>query len=390
MSEVVCIESDDDVTLVSGDINNTNDCIVIEESQEISSKTENGSTEPDPEPGPSTTTSPIKRIKPTLISTEVTSPSKKKVFGDGKGRKSGPGRKVPGKGRDFGSFKRTRIMQLNENALDLYGESDEEEKPVIKADVEESSSAAASEEKITKEFRKLIQTCRSVDSSGDMEKLIRKKLVGYYKEVPHDFTNSKSFRDLVSTVTDEIKKAPHLIYLRIVRIIEELKPRRRSVLVKQAAVNLPENGQAAEESEKNAKKAAQIKKLNKALVQLKKRIDELDQEEVDFEEDLNSAHMKVERYKKRAYQIYEKLCDISGENKHAQRSVRKPIKFHGTVYPEFNKTLQAFVNRTNIFPDYFDVKKCLEHCNKTYDMRLRPEEIKLICEYSQHTYHGSM
>lgn len=72
------------------------------------------------------------------------------------------------------------------------------------------------------------------------------------------------------------------------------------------------------------------------------------------------------------------MCDLSGESKHAQRSVRKPIKFHGTVYPEFNKTLQAFVNRTNIFPDYFDVKKCLEHCNTQYNMRLRAEEIRLI------------
>lgn len=60
--------------------------------------------------------------------------------------------------------------------------------------------------------------------------------------------------------------------------------------------------------------------------------------------------------------------------------MRKPIKFHGTVYPEFNRTLQAFVNRTNIFPDYFDVKKCLEHCDKQYNMKLRTEEIRVIGE----------
>lgn len=171
--------------------------------------------------------------------------------------------------------------------------------------------APVTEEKITKEFRKLILACREVDTSSDMEKLIRKKLIGYYREVPQEFVTAKSFRDLVTSVTEEIKKSPHLIYLKITRIIEELKPRRRTVLlVKQEkqdgggnGTGEPVDAEVAVQMEMNKKKALQIKKLNKALAQLKKRIDELDKEEVDFDEDVNSAHMKVERYKKRACQV---------------------------------------------------------------------------------------
>lgn len=305
-SDVVCIESDpeDDVCIIPTSQNSPDEVIVIEESEK---QPVNCLTDPLVlEPLPSTSSvasvpfrSPVKRVTPILISSTVTSPTKKKEFGkDDSAERTKKRAKVP-KG-DFGSFKRTRIMKLSDNALDLEGNSDEEQQhaPI---------TASVPEEKITKEFRKLIQTCKSVDASVDMEKCIRKKLIGYYREVPPDFVTSKSFRELVSTVADEIKKSPHLIYLKLNLIVDELKPRRTIVLVKQEVVegadSLNGRGGQGVSEEKNTKKAAQIKKLNKALVQLKKRIDELDQEEVDWDEDMNTAHMKVERYKKRACQV---------------------------------------------------------------------------------------
>lgn len=324
---IVCIDSDqdDDLCIISSQprpkLNDSGEVIIIEESEKV--HTNGGPVETielDPEPGPSSSSSSsprtLKRVKPTLISSEVTSPSKKKEFGKEEAAdKSKKRPKVP-KG-DFGSFKRTRIMRLSDNALDLEGNSDEEQqaKVIAKKAPLDTSSAAATDEKITKEFRKLIQTCKAADGSMDMEKCIRKKLLGYYREVPPDFVASKSFKDVCTAVTEEIKKVPHLVYLKLNSIVDELKPRRRTVLVKQEIVEgESENGEAADadaapppptaaQLEKNEKKTAQIKKLNKALAQLKKRIDELDKEEVDFDEDVNSAHMKVERYKKRACQV---------------------------------------------------------------------------------------
>lgn len=309
---MVCIESDpdDDVCIIPISQDSTGEVIVIEESEMQPSNCLLDPLEPDPKPSTSSVApvparSTVKRVTPTLISSTVTSPTKKREFGkDDSAQKTKRRPKVP-KG-DFGSFKRTRIMKLSDNALDLDGNSDEEQHH---AQAQKPIAALATEEKITKEFKKLIQTCKSVDSSVDMEKCIRKKLVGYYREVPPDFVTSKSFRELVSTVVDEIKKSPHLIYLKLNLIVDELKPRRTIVSVKQEVVEGTESlngggGQGVSE-EKNTKKAAQIKKLNKALVQLKKRIDELDQEEVDWDEDMNTAHMKVERYKKRACQVME-------------------------------------------------------------------------------------
>lgn len=83
------------------------------------------------------------------------------------------------------------------------------------------------------------------------------------------------------------------------------------------------------------------------------------------------------------FQIYEKICDITGESKHAHRSVRKPINFTGTSYPEFNKAIQTFVNRNNAFPDYVDVYKCLEYCNTKYKFKLKVEDMKKIGKMSE-------
>lgn len=79
-----------------------------------------------------------------------------------------------------------------------------------------------------------------------------------------------------------------------------------------------------------------------------------------------------------SFQIYEKICDLTGESKNARRLVKKPIKFNETRIPQFNKTLQAFINRTKEFPDYFDVLRMLEHCNKTYNLGLVNFEMKNI------------
>lgn len=80
------------------------------------------------------------------------------------------------------------------------------------------------------------------------------------------------------------------------------------------------------------------------------------------------------------FQIYEKICDLTGESKNAHRLVKKPIKFNETRIPQFNKTLQAFINRTKEFPDYYDVLRMLEHCNRTFNLGLVNFEMKNIGE----------
>ncbi|XP_058453532.1 daxx-like protein [Malaya genurostris] len=225
---------------------------------------------------------------------------------------------------------------------------------------------------IGKEFAELLDACRKADASPEMEMLIQKKLVKYYECVHPDFINSKSFKKTLAAVTADVTAHPDLVYLKLASIVEELNIRRKSRNSVMTNENVTSTG--------NEKKDNQIRRLNRALYILKKRIAKLEEMEVDFEEDINSAYMMEERYKKRAFEIYEKICDITGESKHAHRIVRKPVHFDGTHYPEFNRTIQTFVNRTNTFPDFFDVLKCLQHCNSQYGYRMKRDEMTKIAQ----------
>lgn len=252
----------------------------------------------------------------------------------------------------------------------------DDSKDELKPDEEEPVNEDKSEEKtpMNSDFLKLIETLRKADNSPDMDRLITKKLVRYYESVHPDFVNSKSFLKSVQSTRKEIETNPGLVYLKISCILEELNTRRKihSTVVVNEEVT----------STGNEKKDNQIKRLNKALYILKRKINKLESEDVDFNEDQNSVYLMGERYKKRACEIYEKICDITGESKHAHRTVKKPITFQGTIYTQFNKSIQAFVNRTNSFPDFFDVLKCLEYCNKQYEFKLKADEMKKIGEFS--------
>lgn len=188
-----------------------------------------------------------------------------------------------------------------------------------------------------------------------------------------DFINSKSFGKVVTATTAEIQSDPKSVFAKLSSVLEELNIRRKS-----RGQTVTNEGVGSTDDERLD---TRIRRLNRALYELKKKIAKLEASEVDFADESNSLCILTDQYKKRACEIYEKLCDITGESKHANRQVKKPITFNGTEYPEFNRTLQFVVNKTGEFPDVFDVRRILEHCNTKYDLKLVREEIKVICKF---------
>ncbi|XP_013109294.2 daxx-like protein [Stomoxys calcitrans] len=277
----------------------------------------------------------------------------------------------------------------------------------------EAKPKLPSKQPLEPEFAELIKVCREADKSDDMAKLIKSKLVKYYYEVHEDFVKSKSFRKSIRKVVEAIRAEPDLVYYNLKTIVEELKIRRKAKIVEVPTPLTPTikteeiapttttatddsnssptevastsasaanpNAATSSASTGNKKLDEQIKKLNKALYVLTKRIEVLEETAVDWDDD-DSSFLQVERFKKRACQIYEKICDLTGESKNARRLVKKPIKFNETRIPQFNKTLQAFINRTKEFPDYFDVLRMLEHCNRTYSLGLVNFEMRNIAQ----------
>lgn len=282
----------------------------------------------------------------------------------------------------------------------------------------------------------LLDACREADPSAEMEQLITRKLTRYYHTVHPDFVCSKSFSRAALRVATDIRAHPKLVYMKLAGILEELNIRRRSGQTAttpetttdvETELGTTETAAAASEPTKiknemkeptpvktssatttpaaspsgvaspnttiqsptdepaatstgNAKKDQQIKRLNHALYVLKKHITRLDAADVDLADEENSPYLQAERCKKRACEIYEKICDITGESKHACRATRKPIVFEGTAYPLFNRTIQSFVNKTRQFPNLFDVRRCLEHCNAQYGYDLSRDDVSRVAQ----------
>lgn len=266
----------------------------------------------------------------------------------------------------------------------------------------------ASRAPLVGEYATLLQLCREHDRSKDMQRLIDNKLIKYYYSVHESFVRSRGFRKQLLQAMERIRSDPDMIYVHLKCVVEELKVRRKAKVQEQVpqkidplvsdkatvvasdahcavpslSVDNPAGSDPAEGAiTGNRRTEERIRKLNRTLYTITKRISALEEADVDWNDDDDSSYLQVERYKKRACQIYEKICDLTGESKSAHRQMKQPIMFKDTPYPQFNRTLSAFVNRMHEFPDYYDVLKLLEHCNKEKELGLASFEMKRIGKF---------
>lgn len=161
-----------------------------------------------------------------------------------------------------------------------------------------TSSSAINEEEakqpFIEEYQALLDACRNADKSDDMKKLIDTKLTKYYYSVHPDFVKSKNFKKTVVKVTEDIQSSPDLVYIKVKTVVEELKARKKQ---KAVVMNNEDNSGTG-----NKKRDDKIKVLNVALLKLARRIEKVEEEDVDLNDD-NSSYLQVERYKKRACEV---------------------------------------------------------------------------------------
>lgn len=245
------------------------------------------------------------------------------------------------------------------------------------ADVPKKDEPPPARSAMNQTFKDLLDVCKSADQSKEMD-LITTKLVKYYRGVHPDFVNSQSFKKSVEKATNDIKSQPAQVFVVLKTIVDELK-------IRQGGTKITEDGEIVTENDEavttgDPKTDRKLYKLNRCLYITQKRIEKLNEQDAMWEDENNSSYLMIARFEKRAVQIYEKICDLTGESKNAHRRVKKPIKFNKTKYKEFNKTLQSFYNRTHNFPDFFDVLKLLDHCNTQHDYGLKGETLKIVGE----------
>lgn len=243
---------------------------------------------------------------------------------------------------------------------------------------------------VTKELEAFINACRKSENNSDMKKIIKTKLMKYYDLVHPDYAQSKYLRKLLEDTALAILRDPKTVYSKLQDVINELKSRKNCgpvAVVQQPKVEVEpekiseENGGSEDiQTTGDEKKDNQLRKLNRALTKLKKAIEDLEEAEVNYDEEEDSAYMKKVRYEKRAVEIYNKICEITGESTHAHRIIKQPIKFRGTDYKEFNRRISKKINKANGFPCYYDVYRLLDFCNKEYKYGLNKDQIQTVSQ----------
>merc|ERR1712107_181188 len=120
--------------------------------------------------------------------------------------------------------------------------------------------------------------------------------------------------------------------------------------------------------EKPKKKVSEkhIEKLEAALKKCSAKIKEYEEKEVDWDNETEeeSNYSMTCKLKRRCMQIYSKIAEAKAFSDSLDRRRDKRLKCAESRYPEINKKIEKFVNRTKHFPDFQDIMKLVRAANK--------------------------
>lgn len=77
-------------------------------------------------------------------------------------------------------------------------------------------------------YQRFIDLCFKLENSEDMRKIVEKKVIAYYKQVPKEYTDSEMFIDMVASKVNAMKAVPEKLYLYIKDVVDELNLQRKS------------------------------------------------------------------------------------------------------------------------------------------------------------------
>lgn len=245
----------------------------------------------------------------------------------------------------------------------------------------------------------------------DMEKIVN-KLKRRYEELDSEYTSSEYFVSFLNEKRAAIMNNDKKIYVYIEEVMNEMKRKFRKkshVLPSKetydavpstsyAANNLSVNNTAKSDSDndnegnENPWIRGKIKLILQAMAKCKGIIKKLEEAEVDFDKEDNSTYIKVERYKQRMVELYNKYCQLTGENADAGRVYLRPKHISSTRIVAVDQAITNFINskiarrnkvkRTEaltddvIFPDYRDILECVSRCNDKRNLGLDKKKQK--------------
>ena len=255
-------------------------------------------------------------------------------------------------------------------------------------------------------FLTFINTCLKRDPSEDMKEIV-KKLKKRHERLHPSFVNSDRFKELLIEKQKLIAEHDGKLFIHIQNIKDEMKNGIRTSVGIEKNLRKRIDTRDNNDDNKNSVKDEKIdtyeerRRRKKAMMILKsievckKRIKQLEEEEVDFDDDEGSSYIKEDKYKKKLVELWNAYCKYSGEKVDADRVYLRPKDIPSTSIPEVDQAIKSFINSkisqrnkliakgksivdTVIFPDYIDILNTIAKCNEEKKLGLSKtaQEIK--------------
>ncbi|XP_026476228.1 uncharacterized protein LOC113381703 [Ctenocephalides felis] len=150
--------------------------------------------------------------------------------------------------------------------------------------------------------------------------------------------------------------------------IEELRARKVTVKAESTTSATECDDNRLDPISKN--KEEKIHRLESALRKIIKILKNLEEKEVDFDDEYDSTYLLQDRYERRMIKIYNKLCEITGEQPSAGRAIKRKIYVAISTHQSINKAVQDFVNKKKEFPNYQDILKIVKSSNELESLKM--------------------
>ncbi|KAL7301661.1 hypothetical protein TKK_0005664 [Trichogramma kaykai] len=248
-------------------------------------------------------------------------------------------------------------------------------------------------------FAKFLEVCKENCNDTDINKCIE-QLKKPFNKLNHEETNnqelklfmSKKIQKMCKRSSDESKT----VFKHMLDVKEELNLR-----LKQSKIERKSNEDDSDQNnDLSPGLQEKIDLIKKRMQQCRDRIKQLEEEEVDFDDEDNSAYIKEDRFKKKLIELakvlakYEKNTELEKNLNQKIRLSKEKIKSEmsgiSLVDDEIIKFYNRRISKINKFkhidnvnanpdffetPDFLDVKNVVDKCNITYNLKLSSTQI---------------
>lgn len=137
---------------------------------------------------------------------------------------------------------------------------------------------------------------------------------------------------------------------------------------------------ASSNSGKKVTKHMRIKVLQKKLETLERRINQHAAKEISLQDmgREESPYIQECRLKEEFIRTWKKYCRLTGDDADAVINSRKKMRVSSSPFPEINREVEKYVNRTGSFPNLFDIKSVCLQANNKFHLDIKPVDIQSI------------